>query len=142
MPTPWPVLTRYDADHLARIALPLGGIGTGTISLGGRGNLHDFEVMNKPAKGYTPDHAFAALWAKPARGPAVTRCLEGALRPPFEGAFGSTAANHGLPRFRDCRFLAAYPFGQVELADPGVPLRVTMQAFNPLVPGDAEASSL
>ncbi len=34
----WPVLKRYDQDHLDRIALPLGGIGTGTVSLGGRGN--------------------------------------------------------------------------------------------------------
>ena len=25
----WPVLKTYDRDHLARIALPLGGIGTG-----------------------------------------------------------------------------------------------------------------
>jgi hypothetical protein len=33
----WPVLKRYDQAHLARIALPLGGIGTGTVSLGGRG---------------------------------------------------------------------------------------------------------
>ena len=31
----WPVLKTYDQDHLARIALPLGGIGTGTVSLGG-----------------------------------------------------------------------------------------------------------
>jgi hypothetical protein len=31
-----PILKRYDADHLLRIALPLGGIGTGTVSLGGR----------------------------------------------------------------------------------------------------------
>ena len=30
--TEWPVLKRYDRDHLARIALPLGGIGTGTVS--------------------------------------------------------------------------------------------------------------
>ena len=31
----WPMLKTYDQDHLARIALPLGGIGTGTVSLGG-----------------------------------------------------------------------------------------------------------
>ena len=24
----WPILTEYDENHLARIALPLGGIGT------------------------------------------------------------------------------------------------------------------
>ncbi|WP_026877610.1 hypothetical protein [Jiangella gansuensis] len=52
--TAWPVLRRYDADHSLRIALPLGGIGTATVSLGGRGDLRDWEVMNRPAKGCTP----------------------------------------------------------------------------------------
>ena len=55
----WPILTRYDHDHLARIALPLGGIGTGTVSLGGRGNLHDWEIVNRPAKGFTPPAAWS-----------------------------------------------------------------------------------
>ncbi|SVD42236.1 uncharacterized protein METZ01_LOCUS395090, partial [marine metagenome] len=45
----WPVLKTYDRDHLARIALPLGGIGTGTVSLGGRGDLRDWEIVNRPA---------------------------------------------------------------------------------------------
>ena len=40
----WPVLKTYDNAHLTRIALPLGGIGTGTVSLGGRGDLRDFRV--------------------------------------------------------------------------------------------------
>ncbi len=137
----WPVLSRYPQARTGAIAMPLGGIGTGTISLGGRGDLRDWEVMNKPHK-QTPSNCFAAAWAKPRRGAAVTRCLEGALAPPFTGATGATAANHGLPRFRHCRFLAAYPFGQVELSDPAVPLGVRLEAFNPLIPGDAEASGL
>ena len=33
----WPMLKHYDRDHLASIAMPIGGIGTGTVSLGGRG---------------------------------------------------------------------------------------------------------
>src|SRR2546427_1585947 len=60
----WPVLTRYDEQHLARIAMPLGGIGTGTISIGGRGDLRDWELVNKPAKGYAPPNTFFALCAK------------------------------------------------------------------------------
>ena len=40
------------------------------------------------------------------------------------------------------RFAAAYPFGQVLLDDPDVPLKVRIEAFNPLVPGDADASGL
>ncbi|MCI6251563.1 MAG: hypothetical protein MR624_00845 [Bacteroidales bacterium] len=49
-PQAWPVLRTYDQDHLGQIALPLGGIGTGTVSLGGRGELRDWEIMNVPAK--------------------------------------------------------------------------------------------
>ena len=52
--TKWPILKRYDQEHIVRIALPLGGIGTGTVSLGGRGNLQDWEIMNRPTKGFTP----------------------------------------------------------------------------------------
>ncbi|MBN1876406.1 MAG: hypothetical protein JXA33_19435 [Anaerolineae bacterium] len=139
----WPVLTEYDQDHLARIALPLGGIGTGTVSLGGRGNLRDWEIMNRPAKGFNPGPAFFALYARPTNGPAVTRALEGPLDvSEYEGATGSTAQNHGLPRFRHTRFAAAYPLGQVYLSDPDVPLEVRLQAFNPLIPGDADLSGL
>lgn len=142
-PAVWPVLTRYDADYLARIALPLGGIGTGTVSLGGRGDLRDWEVVNRPAKGFTPGRTFFALRAEPEGGPAVTRVLEGPVDLSlYEGGFGARASNHGLPRFRQAAFEGAYPFGQVVLSDPGVPVSVRLQAFNPLVPGDAERSGL
>ena len=71
----WPILTRYDQDHLAQIALPLGGIGTGTVSLGGRGDLRDWEIMNRPAKGFRPQNTFFAIRAQPAGQAAVTRAL-------------------------------------------------------------------
>ena len=38
----WPVIKSYDSDHLGRIAMPIGGIGTGSVSLNGRGALVDF----------------------------------------------------------------------------------------------------
>ena len=44
----WPALKHYDQEHLLNIALPLGGIGTGTVSLGGRGELRDWEI-SRPA---------------------------------------------------------------------------------------------
>ena len=142
-PHDWPVLRRYDQDHLARLALPLGGIGTGTVSLGGRGDLRDWEVVNRPAKGFAPDRAFFALYARSEGGEAVTRCLEGPIEPAaYEGGFGSPARNHGLPRFRHCEFEAAYPFGQVVLSDPDVPVAVRLQVFNPLIPADADRSGI
>jgi uncharacterized protein (DUF608 family) len=75
-------------------------------------------------------------------GEPVLRALEGALGPPYEGAFGCTAGFHGVPRFRGCTFHAAYPLAQVCLWDDGVPLRVRLEAFNPLVPADADASGI
>ncbi len=144
----WPVLKRYDQDHLARIALPLGGIGTGTVSLGGRGDLRDWEIMNRASKGFVPVRGrstgpFFALFVKTADGQTVTRALEGPIEPSgYEESHGSTVPNHGLPRFRTCSFAAAYPFGQVYLSDPDVPVDVRLETFNPLIPGDPDASGI
>lgn len=146
--TSWNILKTYDAEHLAQIALPLGGIGTGTVSLGGRGDLRDWEVMNRPAKGFIPTTAFRAqpafvLNVRGESGETITRLLEGPLEAfEYEGDMGSRAANHGLPRFRQASFAAAYPLGQVFLEDPLVPVAVRLQAFNPLVPADADASGI
>jgi non-lysosomal glucosylceramidase len=80
----WPVLKRYDQNHLARIALPLGGIGTGTVSLGGRGDLRDWEIMNRAAKGFVPlagrsTAPFFALFTKTADGRTATKAIEGPI---------------------------------------------------------------
>jgi len=144
----WPVLRRYDVNHLRRIALPLGGIGTGTISLGGRGDLRDWEIVNRPAKGFIPsignyNAPFFVLWTKNADGKTAGRLLEGPIdKTDYEGAHGCPVLNHGLPRFSQCSFAVAYPLGQVFMKDPQIPISVRLEAFNPLVPCDEEASGI
>ena len=75
-------LRDFYRDHLLRIAMPIGGIGTGTVSLGGRGNLRDWEIVNRPAKGFNPYsipwvvYPFFALYAKPGGGEAVALAVE------------------------------------------------------------------
>lgn len=144
----WPVLMRYDQKHIDKIALPLGGIGTGTVSLGGRGDLRDWEIMNCSSKGFVPlsvrsTGPFFVLFAGQAGGKTVTRAIEGPIElSGYEESHGSTVPNHGLPRFGNCSFAAAYPFGQVMLSDPDVPVDVHIEAFNPLVPCDADASGI
>ncbi len=139
----WPVLKRFDQRHTRRLALPLGGIGTGTVSLGGRGNLQDWEIVNRPAKGFNSCLAFFALYAKAGKAAPVTRALEGLIpREDYEAAYSAIIPNHNLPRFRTCSFAAAYPLGQVLLADPDVPVNVRIEAFNPLVPPDSDKSGI
>ena len=139
----WPVLKSYRRDFLRRIALPLGGIGTGTVSLGGRGDLRDWEIVNRPAKGFTPERAFFALYAKTAGAAAITKAIEGSIDPAdYEGYSGSPIANHGLPRFRECAFHTAYPFAQITFSDPDMPVDVRLEALNPFIPADADSSGI
>ena len=148
--TAWPSLRVFDQSHLDRVALPLGGIGTGTVSLGGRGDLRDWEIMNRPAKGFIPrlgNHdsvgPFLALFAQEEGQTAVCRLLEGPSPvAEYEGSHGARTPNEHMPRFRGCRFATAYPFGRVTLSDPDVPLDVELKAFNPFVPTDADASGI
>jgi non-lysosomal glucosylceramidase len=144
----WPVLKHYDQDHLLNIALPLGGIGTGTVSLGGRGELRDWEIMNKPGKGYSTttvgnNAPFFAIYAKQEDKKAVTRALIGPLHPSeYQHYEGRPVNQHGFPRFANANFDATYPVGMVNLSDPTMPVKVKIIGFNPLVPGDADASGL
>lgn len=144
----WPVLKHYDQDHLLNIALPLGGIGTGTVSLGGRGELRDWEIMNKPAIGYSTvtkgnNAPFFSIWVEPEGGKSVTRALIGPVHPTeYIHYEGRPANQHGFPRFANASFDAAYPAGMVRLSDDSMPVSVRIIGFNPLIPGDAEASGL
>lgn len=147
-PSPWSVLKSYDINHLEQIALPLGGIGTGTVSLGGRGELRDWEIMNIPGKKYstvTPgnDAPFFAIYVKPNDEAAQSTALIG---PVYDNEYlhyeGRPTNHHGLPRFANASFDAAYPFGQVNLSDPNLPVKVKVKGFNPLVPADEDASGL
>jgi len=140
-------LKHYDKDHLLRIALPLGGIGTGTVSLGGRGELRDWEIMNVPAKGYSTvtdgnDAPFFAIHIEEGKD-KYTKALLGPLYDSeYEHYEGRSVNHHGLPRFKNTSFDASYPFGKVNLSDPSLPVIVKLTGFNPLIPGDADASGI
>ncbi|MCY3798453.1 MAG: GH116 family glycosyl-hydrolase [Chloroflexi bacterium] len=139
----YPSLVSYDQDHLRQIGLPLGGIGAGVVSLGGRGNLHDWEIVNRPAKGFDLQQSFFSLFTRTVDGSKTATALEGLIpHADYEGARGATIPNHGLPRFRQCRFDAAYPFGTVTLSDADVPLSARLVAFNPLIPTDSDNSGI
>ncbi len=155
----------YRGEHLREIAFPLGGIGTGCISLSGSGQLVDWEIFNRPNKGYRPDMSFFTLFARRQGGPPVFRVMEGRLQPSYQGwahgaqrfkgfGFGPpTAFGSGLLRFADCSFTGAFPFCRVDLTDrpqdPSIavpsepcPVDVSIEAFSPFIPLNADDSSI
>lgn len=145
--TEWPILKHYDQSHIGRIAMPVGGIGTGTISLGGNGQWKDVEVMNKPGKGFygstTPKQAPCFMIYTASGDKRMSKALMGPIPvSDYPGAEGSFAPNHGLPRFAQATFDAAYPFAIVNLDDESMPVSAKARVFNPFVPGDADASGI
>ena len=42
----------FAGRKLKMIAFPLGGVAAGSVALGGRGQLRDWEIFNRPNKGY------------------------------------------------------------------------------------------
>ncbi len=133
----------YTGEHLRAVAFPLGGIGTGTVSLGGRGQLQDWEVFNRPAKGCDLPYSFFAIWARRLGQPPVARIAERRLLPPFVDGRGLPPGRLcGLPRLAEARFTGEYPFAHLAFEDPDLPVELELSAWNPLIPMDADRSGI
>lgn len=144
----WPTIRHFDGDHLLRVALPMGGIGTGCVSLGGRGELVDWELMNRPNKGSVGNErqgdsrTFFAIRTQGAAG-TTTTMLAGPLHPTeFFDSEGQGAPQSGLPRFRTASFDGVFPFGVAHLSDKDLPVKLDVRGFSPFIPGDSADSSL
>jgi len=148
----WPVLKTYDEARSRRIAMPLGGIGTGSFNLGGRGEIRDiYQTTGQPLadvswrgeRNYKQPFFAIHVGGLPQGFARSTLLLQGPVAiDEYADANGNGVPFGGFPRFAHSSFAAAYPFGEVRLTDPSLPVKVTLRVFNPLVPGDVRASSL
>lgn len=126
-----------------RAAFPLGGIGTGNVSIGARGELRDWELENLPDKGRFNPYSFFAIHARPQHGESVTRVLEAQLTGRHDSDAGYPFERQaGLPRLRAATLHGEYPVVDVDFEDEVLPVRVSLRAFTPLVPLDADASGI
>lgn len=142
----------YRGEQLNEIAFPLGGIGTGCVSLNGRGALVDWEIFNRPNKGTILPYAFVALWAQAEGRPAVTRVLQAPPRPPFTGqgavrfggiGFGVQREDgSGLPHLRGAVFRGEFPLAEIAFDAPSLPVQVRLEAYSPFIPMDADSSGM
>lgn len=140
----------FRGENLREIAFPLGGIGTGCVSLDGRGNLRDWEIFGRPNKGSFLPYTFPMIWAKPEGEEARLLALQGPRQTHFAGELaGPWTYGHGnmfeqmdgLPRFDAIEFAGTFPFARVRFKKVGLPLEIELAAFNPFIPGDIDASS-
>ena len=134
----------YSGAYLDRVAFPIGGIGAGMIALEGTGAIshvsvrHKMDFFNEPCM-------FAALSVKGVEN--GSKVLEGPV-PKWKyfgralTGRGSPKTSYGLPRFSEAAFTARFPFGNIQLDDPDVPLEVKITGWSPFIPRDPDNSSL
>jgi uncharacterized protein (DUF608 family) len=133
----------FSGRQLAMISFPLGGVAAGSVGLGGRGQLRDWEIFNRADKGRSINYAFPSIWAQAGDSKPVARVLEARLIPPFQSAGGlSPSQASGLTRLEAATFTGEYPLARVAFHDSELPVQVELEAFTPIIPIDADDSGL
>jgi len=125
--------TVYRGTDLEKIGMPVGGICTGQIYLGGEGRLWHWDLFNKHV-GTGAEH-----YAKPMQ-PAS----------PLEQGFAVRVTAGGRTQvrpldrtgFAEVSFCGEYPIGFVDYHDDASPVAVSLEAFSPFIPLDADDSNL
>ncbi|MEA3407173.1 MAG: GH116 family glycosyl hydrolase, partial [Chloroflexota bacterium] len=142
----------YKDEQLREIAFPLGGLGTGCVSLSGRGGLRDWEIFNRPNKASILPYTFFTLWAKMEGQAPVTRVVQAPPTPPFSGqgngdyrgfGFGVTREDgSGLPHMRTATFRGEFPFAEVAFDAPDLPVGISLEAYSPFIPLNPDDSGV
>ncbi len=143
----------YTGMQTSQISFPLGGIGTGSVGLGGNGRLLDWEIFNNANKNSLNGLTHFALRTERDGQVIDARVLHGDLPPPYTGipqreggfwGFGWGPRREtlcGMQHFRDHSFLGEFPLARVKLSDPDAPARAEILAWSPFIPSNSEDSS-
>ncbi|MCR4415223.1 MAG: GH116 family glycosyl-hydrolase, partial [Thermoguttaceae bacterium] len=118
----------YRGKHLEAVAMPLGGIGTGSIWLDGQGRLAVWQIFNNLSEPRIPD-SFFGVRVLDGAGKSVTRVLQTVA----EGPFAPVAS---------LSYEGGYPIARLSFDDPALPIAVRLEGFNPMIPLDAANSSI
>ena len=132
----------YSGRQLEQISFPLGGIGTGCVGLSGYGGLRDWEIVNRPNIGGTLPFTFPVIGARDQGGAPVCRVALGPPPPPYIGGGGGDPCvnGEGFPHMDACVFRGEYPFAWIDFTSRKLPVKLRLEAYNPFIPGDADAS--
>ena len=140
-------------SRLRAVSFPVGGIGAGCIGLAGNGDLAEWEIFNRPAKGRRNGLSHFAVRAERENGGVLdARILHGDFAGELAGdgdalfagfGFGPDADSLcGLPHFRSVSLRGEFPVGEWTFRDPRFPGDATLTAWSPFVPGRSDVSSL
>jgi hypothetical protein len=125
--------TVYRGAELEKIGMPVGGLCCGQLYLGGDGKLWHWDIFNQHIG--TGDAHYRAPMK-----PASPLDQGFAIRVKAGGKTDVRALDRS--GFANITFCGEYPIGFVEYRDDATPVAVTLEAFSPFIPLNADDSSL
>lgn len=137
----------YKGQFAENIAFPLGGIGSGNISIAGNGRLVDPEINNHPERESGCGNSGFAVKAEKDGKLLDARMLCGDnfrdLVGTIRNSYGQGSTIHaGFKHFSDVTFNGEFPFAELKFTDTVFPADVTVEAFNPFIPSNDRDSSI
>ena len=130
--------TVYRGAELDKIGMPVGGICTGQLYLGGDGRLWHWDIFNAPESSLF-QLSSGPHYADPMK-PAAP--LEQGFALKVTGAQGEQVRRLDKTGFPGVTFLGQYPIGTVTYRDAACPGEVELEAYSPFIPLNAEDSGL
>ncbi|UCG47586.1 MAG: hypothetical protein JSU94_19135 [Phycisphaerales bacterium] len=134
-----------DPGALRHIGMPVGGLFTGTLYLGGDGKLWLWDIFNRAVEGIAPRDIKYKGKSVPTRngGNYVSPAPpESPLDQGFAITIDQDTRRLDHTGFADISFEGRYPVGLVTYRDKNCPLSVRLQAYSPFIPLNAYDSSL
>lgn len=143
---------KYIANRTKQISFPLGGIGSGSIGMGGNGRFVDWEIFNRPNKGSINGYTHIAVKANDLDDSLLSaKILNSDMLDDYSGRHNGTdgfgfgmlkETMAGFPHFKHSVFTGEFPIMEIDFEDETFPGHAKLTAFNPFIPLNQDDSSI
>jgi uncharacterized protein (DUF608 family) len=131
-------------DSLKYIGMPVGGIGCGTVYLGGDGRLYVWDIFNQFHEGVVVNKADGLKERDGANyvDPPTPERYPGGFEQGFGLRIGDRFRRMEAKDWAEVEFRGDWPIGRVTYRDPAMPVEVSLSAFSPFIPLNLNDSAL
>ncbi|MBI5116293.1 hypothetical protein HZA56_07440 [Candidatus Poribacteria bacterium] len=146
-------ILEFAGEKLRAVSFPLGGIGAGSVALCGDGGLRQWQIFNNVNHYAHVPLSFFGLYSRGGNSDPKCRVLQSNAGYDDQYEPAPSVSDHVVPRASrellktlpgvdDILFVGEYPVAEIFYALPGFPVSVSLRAYSPFVPLDADESGL